>query len=55
MRESAEHEYVFLLNHSDELAASVPVTGTDLLTGRQVTEQAELPPLGAAVIRRSRP
>ncbi|MEO3791782.1 beta-galactosidase [Nonomuraea sp. B10E15] len=51
------YEYVFLLNHSAELAASVPleVPGTDLLTGSPVAGQVELGPLGAAVIQRALP
>ncbi|RVX41779.1 beta-galactosidase [Nonomuraea polychroma] len=50
------YEYVFLLNHSGELGASVPVggEGTDLLTGEAVSGQVELEPLGAAVIRLAR-
>ncbi|MFG1703124.1 beta-galactosidase [Nonomuraea sp. M3C6] len=56
VRESSEHEYVFLLNHSGEQSASVPVDGdgTDLLTGRAVSGVIELAPLGAAVIQRTR-
>ncbi|TMR21298.1 beta-galactosidase [Nonomuraea turkmeniaca] len=51
------YEYVFLLNHSGELSASVPIgaEGTDLLTGTPVSGQVELEPLGAAVIRRAAP
>lgn len=49
-------EYVFLLNHSAEEAASVPVggEGTDLLTGAAVSGQVALEPLGAAVIQLAR-
>ncbi|MFI7130621.1 beta-galactosidase [Nonomuraea sp. NPDC050153] len=55
VRGDDEHEYVFLLNHSGELSASVPFEGegTDLLTGRAVSGAVELAPLGAAVIRRA--
>ncbi|MEV4013743.1 beta-galactosidase [Nonomuraea angiospora] len=57
VRGDEEHEYVFLLNHSGELGASVPFEGegTDLLTGQAVSGPVELAPLGAAVIRRARP
>ncbi|MGW0803976.1 beta-galactosidase [Nonomuraea sp. NPDC002799] len=50
------YEYVFLLNHSGEESASVPVggDGTDLLTGKPVSGSVELAPLGAMVIRRTR-
>ncbi|WP_223167460.1 beta-galactosidase [Nonomuraea sp. SYSU D8015] len=53
VRGDETHEYVFLLNHSGELSASVPVggEGTDLLTGQPVAGEVELAPLGAAVIR----
>ncbi|WP_431918631.1 beta-galactosidase [Nonomuraea jabiensis] len=56
VRGDEEHEYVFLLNHSGELGASVPFEGegTDLLTGQAVSGPVELAPLGAAVIRRAR-
>ncbi|MFC5827443.1 beta-galactosidase [Nonomuraea insulae] len=49
-------EYVFLLNHSAEEGASVPVggEGTDLLTGAAVSGQVALEPLGAAVIQLAR-
>ncbi|MEU6788445.1 beta-galactosidase [Nonomuraea angiospora] len=55
VRGDAEHEYVFLLNHSGELSASVPFEGEgiDLLTGQAVSGPVELAPLGAAVIRRA--
>ncbi|MEU6713617.1 beta-galactosidase [Nonomuraea sp. NPDC046802] len=53
VRGDGAHEYLFLLNHSGELSASVPLKaeGTDLLTGATVSETVELAPLGAAVIR----
>ncbi|WP_327591084.1 Beta-galactosidase C-terminal domain [Nonomuraea sp. NBC_00507] len=57
VRSDDAYEYVFLLNHSGELGASVPVggEGTDLLTGRPVSGEVALEPLGAAVIRRATP
>ena len=50
------YEYVFLLNHSGGSGASVAVdvTGTDLLTGRQVSGEVRLDPLGAAVVQVAR-
>ncbi|MGW4962403.1 beta-galactosidase [Nonomuraea sp. NPDC004186] len=56
VRGGEEYEYVFLLNHSGELSASVPFEGEgiDLLTGQAVSGPVELAPLGAAVIRRAR-
>ncbi|MET8865389.1 beta-galactosidase [Nonomuraea sp. NPDC004580] len=56
VRGDASHEYVFLLNHSAESDASVPVggEGTDLLTGRPVSGEVSLAPLGAAVVQLSR-
>ncbi|MEV0234467.1 beta-galactosidase [Nonomuraea sp. NPDC050786] len=56
VRGDAEHEYVFLLNHSGEEGASVPFDGegTDLLTGERVSGSVALAPLGAAVIQRPR-
>ncbi|MFC4011178.1 beta-galactosidase [Nonomuraea purpurea] len=56
VRGDAAHEYLFLLNHSGELNASVPLEaeGTDLLTGTTVSGTVELAPLGAAVIQRPR-
>jgi beta-galactosidase len=56
VRGDASHEYVFLLNHSGEQSASVPVggEGTDLLTGRPVSGEVTLEPLGAAVIQIAR-
>ncbi|MEO3885299.1 beta-galactosidase [Nonomuraea sp. B5E05] len=57
VRGNDTYEYVFLLNHSAELSASVPLEGpgTDLLTGSPVSGQVELGPLGAAVIQRALP
>ncbi|WP_236666876.1 MULTISPECIES: beta-galactosidase [unclassified Nonomuraea] len=54
VRGDETYEYVFLLNHSGELRASVPLEGpgTDLLTGTPVARQVELGPLGAAVVQR---
>ncbi|TDC06371.1 hypothetical protein E1267_16590 [Nonomuraea longispora] len=54
LRGDEMYEYVFLLNHSGELRASVPLEGpgTDLLTGTPVARQVELGPLGAAVVQR---
>ncbi|MET7459425.1 beta-galactosidase [Nonomuraea sp. NPDC005501] len=52
VRADGEHEYVFLLNHDAERGATVPVDGTDLLTGAAVGGEVELAPLGAAVVRR---
>ncbi|MFI7611649.1 beta-galactosidase [Nonomuraea terrae] len=55
VREDAAHEYVFLLNHSADESASVPLDGgTDLLTGRPVSGQVVLGPLGAAVVQVAR-
>ncbi|WP_344993220.1 beta-galactosidase [Nonomuraea helvata] len=56
VRGDAEHEYVFLLNHSGEESVSVPFDGegTDLLTGERVSGSVDLAPLGAAVIQRPR-
>ncbi|MEV1178660.1 beta-galactosidase [Nonomuraea sp. NPDC049784] len=56
VRGDAEHEYVFLLNHSGEESASVPFEGegTDLLTGERVSGPVDLAPLGAVVIQRAR-
>ncbi|MEV4803204.1 beta-galactosidase [Nonomuraea sp. NPDC049421] len=56
VRGDAAHEYVFLLNHSAESGVSVPVggEGTDLLTGRPVSGEVSLDPLGAAVVRLAR-
>ncbi|QYC42739.1 Beta-galactosidase BgaB [Nonomuraea coxensis DSM 45129] len=56
VRGDETHEYVFLLNHSGESGASVPLEtdGTDLLTGRAVAGRVELAPLGAAVVRIAR-
>ncbi|MFD0473805.1 Beta-galactosidase C-terminal domain [Nonomuraea thailandensis] len=50
------YDYVFLLNHSAEAGASVPVggKGTDLLTGQEVSGEVALAPLGAAVIQIAR-
>jgi beta-galactosidase len=47
-------EFVFLLNHSGDEAAAVPLAagGRDLLTGEAVADVVTIPPLGAAVIRR---
>ncbi|MER5644158.1 beta-galactosidase [Streptosporangium sp. NPDC002524] len=54
VREDAEHEYLFLLNHDAARAAAVhlPGGGRDLLTGTPAGEEVTLPPLGAAVIQR---
>ncbi|MEO3812226.1 beta-galactosidase [Sphaerisporangium sp. B11E5] len=56
VREDERHEYLFLLNHSADLTATVPLTGegTDLLTGTPVTGEVTVAPLGAAVIQRAR-
>ncbi|TDD43014.1 beta-galactosidase [Nonomuraea terrae] len=55
VREDAAHEYVFLLNHSADESASVPLDGgTDLLTGLPVSGQVVLGPLGAAVVQVAR-
>ncbi|MEV4570724.1 beta-galactosidase [Nonomuraea sp. NPDC049419] len=56
VRGDAAHEYVFLLNHSAESGVSVPVggEGTDLLTGRPVSGEVSLDPLGAAVVQLAR-
>ena len=42
--------WLFLLNHTTE-PATVPATGTDLLTGAETTGSVELPPEGVAVVR----
>ncbi|TDD16855.1 beta-galactosidase [Nonomuraea diastatica] len=57
VRGDETYEYVFLLNHSAELSASVPLEGqgTDLLTGSPVSGRVELGPLGAAVVQRALP
>ncbi|MFI7454099.1 beta-galactosidase [Nonomuraea sp. NPDC049714] len=54
VRGDERQEYVFLLNHSPDLPATVPLSGggTDLLTGSAVSGQITLAPLGAAVVRR---
>ncbi|MCI2415942.1 Beta-galactosidase C-terminal domain [Saccharopolyspora sp. K220] len=55
-RQGEQEEFLFLLNHSADEEATIPVSpgGTDLLSGEEVREQVVLAPLGAAVIRRSR-
>jgi beta-galactosidase len=55
-REDERNEYLFLLNHSPSLAVTVPLDrpGTDLLTGASATGEVRLPPLGAAVLQRTR-
>jgi beta-galactosidase len=47
-RRGADAAYLFLLNHGSE-PVSLPVTGSDLLTGRDGT--VELEPFGVAVVR----
>ena len=47
--------YLFLLNHSDTAAATVPATGVDLLTGERAEGTVTLRPLGVAVIEVPRP
>jgi beta-galactosidase len=45
-------EYLFLLNHSSDETAVLPVEpgGTDLMTGAQTSRSLTLPPLGVAVV-----
>ncbi|MEV1202050.1 beta-galactosidase, partial [Microbispora rosea] len=56
VREDERHEYLFLLNHDAEASVAVPVEGdgTDLLTGLPASGEVTVPPLGAAVVRRTR-
>jgi len=51
-RASETTEYLFLLNHSDTDAATVPVApgGTDLISGTQVSGPLTLQPLAVAVL-----
>ncbi|MGH3211865.1 MAG: beta-galactosidase, partial [Trebonia sp.] len=51
-RATGSAEYLFLLNHSGNEAASVPVPpgGTDLITSSQVTGPVTLTPLAVAVL-----
>jgi beta-galactosidase len=51
-RASDTAEYLFLLNHSADETATVPVPpgGTDLLTGTPVAAPFALPPLAVAVL-----
>jgi len=42
--------WLFVLNHSDR-DASLPVTGTELITGATVDPQLTVPAAGAAVVR----
>lgn len=55
-REDERNEYLFLLNHSPSVAVTVPLDrpGTDLLTGAPAAGEVRLPPLGAAVLQRTR-
>ncbi|WP_405148207.1 beta-galactosidase [Sphaerisporangium sp. NBC_01403] len=55
VRQDAQHEYLFLLNHDAERGAAVrlPGGGRDLLTGTPATGEVTLPPLGAVVIQRA--
>jgi beta-galactosidase len=48
VRRRGEHDYLFLLNHSDR-RVSLPVVGVDLLSGRD--GGVELEPFGVAVVR----
>ncbi|WP_253766947.1 beta-galactosidase [Goodfellowiella coeruleoviolacea] len=53
-RYSADHRYLFLLNHGDgEVSVSVDAAGTDLLSGRDFAagDKLTLPPTGVAVLR----
>ena len=51
-RTSESTEYLFLLNHSDTDAATIPAEpgGTDLITGTQVSGPLTLEPLAVAVL-----
>jgi beta-galactosidase len=56
VRLADDAEFVFLLNHSGDEAATVPLEGggRDLVSGTDVIDSIRLEPLGAAVIRRAR-
>lgn len=56
VREDERNEYLFLLNHSPDVAVTVSLDhpGTDLLTGAPAVGEITLVPLGAAVIQRTR-
>lgn len=51
-RVSGTAEYLFLLNHSETEAVTVPVApgGTDLISGAQVGAMLTLRPLAVAVV-----
>ncbi|MFJ6569712.1 beta-galactosidase [Streptomyces sp. NPDC091292] len=53
VRRSADHDYVFLINHGDT-AATVPGSGTDLLDGSVHEGEVTVPAGGARVVRRGR-
>ncbi|MDO5422920.1 MAG: beta-galactosidase [Eubacteriales bacterium] len=53
VRKAGEETYVFYLNETEQAVSISGEKGTELLTGRTVTDQITLKPLGAAVIRRS--
>jgi hypothetical protein len=42
--------FLFLLNHSDTVPATVPATGVDLRTGSRAAGTVTLAPIGVAVI-----
>ncbi|MBA2638479.1 MAG: Beta-galactosidase C-terminal domain [Nocardioidaceae bacterium] len=46
----AQGSYLFVLNHTDQ-PASVPVTGSDLVTGNEVRGQVSVAGGGVAVVR----
>jgi len=53
VRRNDTTEFVFLLNHSGDVATTVSVAGRDLLTDAAVTDNITLAPLQAAVIQRN--
>jgi beta-galactosidase len=53
VRQTDEHRYLFLLNHSDDTSAAVRFgnSGFDLISGNPVQDVIELAPLHVAVVR----
>lgn len=56
LRRSDDSDFLFLLNHGDteQSVALGPRSGTELLTGQETGASLALPPLGVAVVQRSR-
>lgn len=52
-RRSADHDYVFLINHGDT-GTTVPGSGTDLLDGSVHTGEVTVPAGGVRVVKRVR-